>query len=166
MELPTGPLEGLVGRPLPAWEPAVGTHRDRPVGRLLERGLRREFDDVEVLLIAVDAVGWVLDAVVCRLVSLVVCPPSSTRSEALVPPGIPQRSKQFSREHQSSQSQDTGRGSNALPDAIAVFKARLGAHRTVEILEAEAATRRVDHGDTLHFYAYEQAPETDGKTDQ
>lgn len=37
-------------------------HLDSPLGRFVERVPRRELDDVEVFLVAVDAVSWILDA--------------------------------------------------------------------------------------------------------
>ena len=63
MELPAGPLEGLVGWAVPAGERGVAAHLHGPLGRLIERVPRREFDDVEVLFVTVDAVRWILDAV-------------------------------------------------------------------------------------------------------
>ncbi|WP_147302054.1 MULTISPECIES: hypothetical protein [unclassified Haloferax] len=41
----------------------MAAHFDRPFGRRLERSLRWEFNDEEILLFAVNVVRWVLDDV-------------------------------------------------------------------------------------------------------
>lgn len=63
VELPTGSFEGFVGWTIPARERRVAAHLDRSFGRLVERIFRRKLHDVEVLLVAVDAVCGILDTV-------------------------------------------------------------------------------------------------------
>jgi hypothetical protein len=63
-------------------------------------------------------------------------------------------------------SQESANAFNASPDATAVFKARLGEDRTVEVPEAEVAALGFDQGDILQFYAYKQVSEKNEQNDE